>query len=485
MKIALAAFATINISNVTAEPPSMASIDFLLSGYDVLFGNPKPTGDGVHIDPGFRQAVFAADYTEHILSDDNRYSLPKGTQAKSCSGSCSLSFDSSEITGAKSYQNSLEVAVSTSVSYKSVKFKAKFSASTDYKHVEQGSSKERHLFTHSEASCCAYTAGIETYTPPPLDLQFITAVKTLPLEYDQSAYAEFIHTFGTHFVTEVTMGGLFGQQSEITEKSWSKMVQDGLDIKTAAKFSGYGATAKATFERETEEKMASEFASQCENQQLYTIGASPPEDHKVETWAQKTLTDPQPIKMKIESIDNLFDERYGNADDQIRENVRTALKDYCQKLMDEGVVQSCEAPGDDPLPPGPIAKFSSCRFCANQCGDNYKDGGAIMVDKSDPAWAQISGPRCDGTMDHQETDGGAHLCCGEDASDPFDSESMAEDSTTKQLNEAEESGCRLCKSCGGDFSHGGTKLMKHKNWPEGILAYDDSCQGAAPAHRTN
>ena len=39
----------------------MKNIADVLSGYDIYYGNPMPTGN-IHKDPGFRQLIFNAEY---------------------------------------------------------------------------------------------------------------------------------------------------------------------------------------------------------------------------------------------------------------------------------------------------------------------------------------------------------------------------------------------------------------------------------------
>jgi hypothetical protein len=450
------------LQNVTAAPATMPNIGYLLAGYDIMYGNPMPTDGQALVDPGFRQPVFAADYTDSPLTPDQRYLIPKGTTATDCSGSCSLHFQSTEIMGTHSYQSSLEVKAEVSAGG----WDAKFSASTDYKHVEQSSSTEKSVFTESEATCCAYSTEILTYTPPKFHANFLAAVATLGDEYDEATYAKFINTFGTHFVSRVTMGGLWGQRSEISEESWSKMVQDGLDVKEAASASGFGVAVSESFETDSQKQMAAEFSKKCSDQKVYSIGAKPPSDDKAETWAQSTITSPAPISMKLEQLDGLFEQSYGlQVSDQVRANMQTALEGYCEKLKSEGKVESCDAP--DPDPPAPSPPSSSCRFCAQSCGGKYQqEGGAIIMDQGGWGdWAQVFPAQCTGSEGHQDTSGGAHLCC------------EGEEQTTKPS-------CRLCKSCGGDFSSDGGRLMKDQNWPDWILAYDDSCNGQ-PVHHDN
>ena len=350
-------------SNSTAAdaPQYMANIQYLLSGYDVLKGNPMPTGE-IPLDPGFRQQIFEASYKAGSVSPDQRWFQPDGLTITDCSGTCALSFQAKEIAGESSYQNSLE----TKVSISGGGWGAKFSASTDFKQVHQGSSEHHSFYTQSEISCCAYTATLTTYVKPPLSANFQAGVATLK-GAPQAAYMEFIDSFGTHYLESGTLGALFGQQSAFTESAWSKMSEDIMDIKAAASYSGYGATASASFQSDSDKKTAEKFREASTSQKLYSIGAKPPADNKGLTWAQSAIQSPTPMSMRLAQIDSLVE------DAAIAANLSAALSQYCEHLKDAGTVTSCDAPGPDPpFPAAPSPPPSWERFTGHGSSESPK-----------------------------------------------------------------------------------------------------------------
>lgn len=44
--------------------------------------------------------------------------------------------------------------------------------------------------------------------------------------------------------------------------------------------------------------------------------------------------------------------------------------------------------------------------------------------------------------------------------------------------------CRICNSCGGSYGYYGGKMVKDRNWPTFIRAYDNDCY-SQPAPRAN
>jgi len=140
------------------------------------------------------------------------------------------------------------------------------------------------------------------------------------------------------------------------------MESEGLDISAAASYSGFGVTASASSQSDTEKKQAESFKHHSSEQLVYSFGASPPADIKVSTWLDSVKTNPVPISIKLQQLDTLFeDSRYGQViseklgSTQIKNDVQQDLKQfidsYCKRLHDEGKVASCSIP--DPDPPFP------------------------------------------------------------------------------------------------------------------------------------
>merc|ERR1712136_716456 len=155
-------------------PRYMKNLDYVLAGYDIFFGNPA-TG-GASPDPGYRQHIFRADYGKNSLTADRRFKVPSGMTIRSCGGSCEMSFSSELIAGTKSYQKDL----STKVSADFKGFGASFSASTEFKSMQQTNKAHSTFYTMTEAKCCVYTASLNDFDAPPLSENFLIGVKRLP-----------------------------------------------------------------------------------------------------------------------------------------------------------------------------------------------------------------------------------------------------------------------------------------------------------------
>ena len=92
-------------------------------------------------------------------------------------------------------------------------------------------------------SCCAYSAAVQFYDPPELSKDFTNAIDELPENYDKEQYMEFIESFGTHYIKQADMGALYGQQSQVSSKSWGRMTDEEISISASAGYSGIFETA--------------------------------------------------------------------------------------------------------------------------------------------------------------------------------------------------------------------------------------------------
>ena len=91
------------------DAAKLNNVGYLLGGYDLYAGNPKPMD--ANPDPGFRSAIFEAEY-KGSTTPDNFYCIPEGLSFQSCIDSCQINFNSRIILGRKAYSEALQVKVS-------------------------------------------------------------------------------------------------------------------------------------------------------------------------------------------------------------------------------------------------------------------------------------------------------------------------------------------------------------------------------------
>jgi len=327
-------------------PPKFRNIGYVLSGYDILTGNPVTKGNP---DPGIKAPIFKAAFDEGQTTADERYSVPNGMDSLSCGGTCNMDFSSSLIAGAKSYQKQLETKVEASFG---IPFIARFTASTGFKKMEQSSKAHSTLYTMTEASCCAYWVCLNSAEQPPFNNNFKTELNSLPEEYNANAYIRFISIFGTHYIREARMGARYGEQSTISKESWGKMVSDGVNVGVAASYSGKFSIGGSTMTN-TEKSEAESFRRETSEQNIYSIGKAPPANGDSNAWMQGILEEPQPIFLKLEPLNEMRALiQYLEHKPTVVENIKRAMGGYCSSLMEKGIVSSCQGLPEDPSFPG-------------------------------------------------------------------------------------------------------------------------------------
>ncbi|EMP41817.1 Perforin-1 [Chelonia mydas] len=94
--------------------------------------------------------------------------------------------------------------------------------------VTQKSRKDKYAFIRHEVSCQYYGFGISG--KPPLTGHFVLAVKNLPSLYNKASQLEYhhlIHTYGTHYVTQASLGG---RVRDVTAVQVCQAALDGLTV---------------------------------------------------------------------------------------------------------------------------------------------------------------------------------------------------------------------------------------------------------------
>ena len=327
-------------SGDAATLETLPNVGFMLSGYNILKGNPLATSTNrkAGSDPGFAQPVFASSFSQCATTGDRRFAIPDGTQLLSCSGTCSLSFSSSIIETTAQYSDRLAVRASLSGSGSKFGFDGAFSASADYQRVSRETQQNSLTVVQSESSCCAYEGNILSFTPPPFHPNFLSGLQKLPETFDDEAYSAFVDTFGTHYVQGVTMGALLGDQSFVSEASRTFFRQENIDIAAAASASGFGYSVSAEVQTEIEREMATTFRSNSQERAVYSLGVAPPKDGDTVAWAQQVSQSPAPIGLELDRLDNLD----LPVSDAVKKNLQRSIDGYCSSLVTRGEEPTCD-----------------------------------------------------------------------------------------------------------------------------------------------
>ena len=439
-----------------------SNIDYLSFGYDIFRGNPYDK-DGV--DPGFKFArIFDLTYDEKMKSSDGYWDVPDSvTMART--DACKLIFESTQLETMASYQQSLEREVSVSGGF----FGASFKVSTDYKSMEKSmtTTKDKHMI--STAVCNVYKARIDAYDPPKLHPKFIKALMTLPTNYNEEEYFKFLDYFGTHAVTEISMGARYGMISKISEEAYNRLTNEKFSITAGASFSILGISGSVDNRNAEEKNMGNKYRNAMTSFQIISVGTKPVAGGDSIKWAQQTITQPMPLRYSLIPLSEILVPRYvresleASRMNAIRANLQTALKNYCSNsLVPQRLVSDCNRPSDfKPKPTSPPPKINSCKWCASSCGGDFPvDGGSTSVESNWGRFAYTWSQGCSGsyTDNRNGYQNGIHLCC-------------------QKIDPTRKGQCRICNSCGGEFPEYVGAIQVNDGNEKFTAAFDHSCQG--------
>ena len=99
------------MSLIATEKTAIENVGYLFDGYDILFGSPMNAGTESGTagpDPGFRQTIWEADYSDCLRSADDMKAVPRGLNVRVCEQSCKISFTSTIINGTKQYKDIMD-----------------------------------------------------------------------------------------------------------------------------------------------------------------------------------------------------------------------------------------------------------------------------------------------------------------------------------------------------------------------------------------
>ncbi|KAK9957189.1 hypothetical protein ABG768_011453 [Culter alburnus] len=142
------------------------------------------------------------------------------------------------------------------------------------------SKEDKYSFTKHEVTCSFYRYRVAE--KPPLNAEFLKAIKSLPASYDPDAYRNLITTYGTHYIKSVKLGG---QMKAITAIKTCQATMSGLTdtaVKDCLDVEAYGTLEEVTmkaeshFCKEQKKKMGTnqKFSTMFNERQTEIIGGN-------------------------------------------------------------------------------------------------------------------------------------------------------------------------------------------------------------------
>lgn len=324
---------------------TMPNIDYLVRGYNILYGNPI-SSPSTGTDPGIRIfPTFVTNYDSGMITSDGKWAVPDGLFFI-ITISCVIEFNSEESRSSSSYMNSLTNEVSADGKYFGAYFKANVKVSSKIEELHEAS----YSYVKSQAVCSYYKGSIFPDLPPRLTPQILATMKKCSDNPTDDNFKNLVELFGTHYIAHGVMGSKFGSESKLSTEKYEELQKNGINVGTAAGFEG---RFSAGFQQETDSQREQReaFENARESKFSYTYGTQMPADGSPGTWASQTSQTPMLINIELTSISELLTDTFKTDLDEkqidyemLRPKLVKYLTRYCQQLVDENKAKDCMPP---------------------------------------------------------------------------------------------------------------------------------------------
>ncbi len=285
---------------VLSTPPN---ITCLSQGYNVLVTDPFDINKTSPSIP-----VFDMKSSSEMVPGTNWGRMPGVTFRRMASGS--QSSQSILMKTAAEFQQTSSEHVEFEIGKPDV-FNA--SSSLTFSHFREDKSSRENFVCFSRATRLSYQAHLDL-TNVELDInpEFLRTAQALPGSYDYSAYEQFLKAIGTHYVSQIDMGGMVYMSKVVTTDVYSKLTREGVDFQAAANGVFDAVKAGGKVEIKDQKQLLFQSEVKVEKTDLRYIGGemNPSADNSFVGWSGSVDTNPQPINVKVRPIEELFEPRY-------------------------------------------------------------------------------------------------------------------------------------------------------------------------------
>nr|XP_055074936.1 perforin-1-like isoform X2 [Misgurnus anguillicaudatus] len=204
------------------------------------------------------------------------------------------------------------------------------------------SKDDKYSFTKHEVACSFYSYQVAE--KPPLHQEFLEAVKSLPKSYHLPAYRKLISRFGTHYITDVKLGGKMKAITAIKtcKASMSGLtdtaVKDCLDVEASGIIKGVNVAAETHFCNEKKKKMGTgqKFSNIFSERQTEIIGGNingedllfsgSSHPNSLKMWLKSLKTLPDIVHYTLKPLHLILSET-----NPVRNELKKAVEDYINK----------------------------------------------------------------------------------------------------------------------------------------------------------
>lgn len=344
------------------ESPGIPNLEYLGLGYNIFEGNPRGS-DISEADPGFRSGVVKLIQEQTELTIDQEYMVPLGVDVRYITA-CKFASKATELSSERQYQSeisreasqSTEVSAGASAGLFSISASYSFSQSSKYKEFTQSTRETQSVTFEARALCSEFKAALKPYYSHSKHETFERALSSLSTPWINSTeqreeYLDFLDSFGTHYVSDITLGAKHIFSSIISSEDVSELSRQEVDIESSLSWSvqasfgsggqgneAYGILPRTvatvdipevgevvttsyifeetsiggstsnteTFSQEQKDSNLEKVKSKVTTVNELNVGGNPPEDGNWRTWATTVRDRPMPISYELTGIWNMM-----------------------------------------------------------------------------------------------------------------------------------------------------------------------------------
>lgn len=216
-----------------------------------------------------------------------------------------------------------------------IKYEGTFSASADYKRVSKTTETDAFMYIITELKCMEFTISVDKHLALPISKNFKEAVTDL-INENEDKYLEFFSEFGTHFFLTQRLGAKFYIESSFSRHNYEQLTSNDFNLNVAAN----GSLAKflnISISTEYSNKYVSNFETKRNKSDQYSVGAYPPRDGDLDSWARSSAETPSPIEYELKPITELLTQKnFPSINPADLEKIKVKLNDlyfgYCESI---------------------------------------------------------------------------------------------------------------------------------------------------------
>jgi hypothetical protein len=299
-----------------AEPELIPNIDYLGRCYDVVQMDPLDLGATV-----LKESVIDLDVTggETATTPDGSFTIPKGVH-HSAAYSLDGRVESSVISSSEEFQRSFKESVDVDAGVEGV---FEFSGSRSVKDTAEQARSRKNSFVYSSYYQENHKLWLDLDNPKaPLKVttEFAEAVDDLPPQDDPAwvdAYQTLIKRFGTHYTTEIVLGGLAYQRTTGSSKTFLQSSESEEGLKAHASVQIEALRSGAGVEQAKSEASKVDAQYELERTTIEYRGGDGAPTGIDSNWIQSLHQRPAIVKAKLDRISSLLCRRFFPDDEYI------------------------------------------------------------------------------------------------------------------------------------------------------------------------